>query len=718
MVLRVMIDLTLSDEDDVPNPTRAPKRLRQASIEESLRGTPRAGVDAAAAAHNGTAQHAGQDGLRTASRRQRLDGAGPSQQPQAQMHDAVTPKHQRVQAAGGAAGSPGPGPSRTTQPAAPAPAARPRAPPPPAATASRQAATRAAAAALDSPAPTNQGPHERRGQPGQANGDGGSAAGAGPSSAGPNGTAPTPTRGPRATANGTGGGSSPAGLEAGGAVGAGGAAGGGGAAAAANATGSSREQEAQRHSTWRALHSQDAELAAQRDALAGTDAGSSMRFLSLAQRANDTLQAIHEPAMAARDAAQHHLLTDAALQASSRLERTHGSHTAQDLINAILVLYKPRRAAAGEAAAAAAVAAAGAAGPSGAAGAGVGGGGGGGANPYAGTPVDWGQLGWDIERLRRPARGPSVLLGPMEVRPKERKAPAARRPRDKVAEVTRAQELQDTQDGSGHDSFTSAIMEEMLTALRRVREQATAAATAAAAAGGAGPAGAAGSGGGGSRGRGSAGGTGGSDLVQTPCGLSVPFGAFRPYREVVLDHAGFAQTMENASGVGHLFTQEALLFHLDDRPDAADNVLLAACTKDEMAAMRLARKRGASTVAAGQARGGGGAAGGSTPAAAAGTGARNQETSHMLVSYDMPLWRSWCERTPPEACLMRSRPCAQNPDALDAEGWADGGAAGGAAGAAGGTRGPGTGAATGARAARSHSGAGAGPSGSGRRAPQ
>eukprot|EP00198_Chlamydomonas_reinhardtii_P001454 XP_001690790.1 predicted protein [Chlamydomonas reinhardtii] len=173
---------------------------------------------------------------------------------------------------------------------------------------------------------------------------------------------------------------------------------------------------------------QEAKLARHREALAGTDADSSLCFLQLAQQANHTLQAIQDPAMAARDAAQHHLLTDAALQASARLERAHGSRT----------------------------------------------------------------------------------------------------PKDLVAEVTRAQELQEAQDGSGHDSFTSKIMEEMLTALRR--------------------------------------------------------------------------TVENASGADHLFTQEALLIYFDEREDALDNILLAAFSREEMAAMRAARKRGSATVASGQAR--------------------------------------------------------------------------------------------------------------------
>ena len=125
--------------------------------------------------------------------------------------------------------------------------------------------------------------------------------------------------------------------------------------------------------------------------------------------------------------------------------------------------------------------------------------------------------------------------------------------------------------------------------------------------------------------------------------------------------------------------------------------------------MRAARKRGSATVASGQARIGaaGGAGGSSAPPAAA--AARNQEISHMLVSYSMDLWRSWCERTPPEACLMRSRPSAPNPDALDAEGWAGGGAAAGAGGGAGGQRGMGAG----GRGGRGRAAGGAGPSGSG-----
>lgn len=427
----MVIDLTFSDSDDPDAPTKpTQKRLRQTTIEASLRGNPRTGVDARAAAQEnggpGTAEHTGaqhayQDAdagtpARPNQRRRVDDGAGPSHLGPGGAANPVTPAHQRVPAAGGAAGSPGPGPSRSTQPAAPLPGTRPRArappPPLPAGTEPPQATAQAQ---------TPQGPHGRQAQPGiPAEGDA-AAAGAGASTAGPGGGAQGTRR--RATANGTGGAAQGAGA-AGGAAGggaAGGAAGAGAAGgvaegAAGPAAGVAATPEAQRHSTWRALHTQEAKLARHREALAGTDADSSLCFLQLAQQANHTLQAIQDPAMAARDAAQHHLLTDAALQASARLERAHGSRTPKDLVDAILFLYAPRR-------------------EPGAAGAGG----------AAGAVVDWARLGWDTEPLRRPARGASVMLGPLDVMPKERKAPAARRPRDKVAEVTRAQELQEAQ---------------------------------------------------------------------------------------------------------------------------------------------------------------------------------------------------------------------------------------------------------------------------------
>ncbi|GIL47313.1 hypothetical protein Vafri_4155 [Volvox africanus] len=181
---------------------------------------------------------------------------------------------------------------------------------------------------------------------------------------------------------------------------------GGGAAAA------SRGSRAKtRHETWRRLHAQDCDLDVARGDLGALDRDSSLRFVDMVQQHNFTLEDIQDGAQAARDAVQHHKLSGIALEASSRLERMD-QRTPEDLVRALRLAFPLA--------------------PGGA---------------ISDRGISWTQLNSMAARLFHPVRGPSVLLGPMDAQPKQRKAVAQRRKPEPVAAVTRPEEYEAGQGG-------------------------------------------------------------------------------------------------------------------------------------------------------------------------------------------------------------------------------------------------------------------------------
>ncbi|GLC44147.1 hypothetical protein PLESTM_001560900 [Pleodorina starrii] len=479
----------------------------------------------------------------------------------------------------------------------------------------------------------------------------GDSAAAGPSAApGPSGAAAGTTRRPPAGT--AAGGSRPPGAAGAGAGAAAGAGAGAGAAAGAGAGGGAPS----RHETLRRLHAQARELEAQRNELGGLDTDTTLRFVHLVHTANATLDVIADGAQAACDAAQHHLLSVLSLQSSARLERLD-QNTPEDLVGALRAAFPVEDSPAAGAEAEAA--------PGG---------------------VHWARLAAALAApLLRPARGlgGGVMLGPMDVQPKPRRVAAQRRKQEPVAAVTRPKEYAagngDTQQA---DSFTSRIMEEILERLRNVRNAAGAVATATAASA--------------------------SATVTMPSGVRLPAAAFRPLVEVILDHAGFAQTLENNHAVGHLMATHWLMVWINDDCQ----LMLAAMTKEEHLAARKASLRGGAAPASSVQGSRGGAegsrqataatcsiasfsvsVGGSAAAAAA--AAALQKPVHFIIPLEMADWRGMCQRVPASRCLMVNRKYGSTDD--------DGGGGGRAGGAV----------PVGGGAARRGEAGGAGPSGAG-----
>ncbi|GIL98142.1 hypothetical protein Vretimale_3560, partial [Volvox reticuliferus] len=364
------------------------------------------------------------------------------------------------------------------------------------------------------------------------------------------------------------------------------------------AGGAARGERAKtRHATWRRLHSQDRDLDARND-LGGLDRDSSLRFLDVMQQHNVTLEDIQDGAQAARDAVQHHKLSGIVLEASSRLERMD-QRTPEDLVRVLRVAFPlvPGRA--------------------------------------SDRGINWTRLNSLAAKLFHPARGASVMLGPMNTQPKQRKAAAQRRKPEQVAAVTRPEEYEAGQDDSQKDSFTVHVMEEVLQRLRKVRSDAVAAAAA---------------------GEGSAA-AADVTMVDMPTGLRLPATAFRPFVEVILDHSGFAQTVENNHAVGHLLAQSLLLAHINENGQLS----LAALTAEEHKASKKAaqRVRPAPPTAASRHQAPGCTATAATAATAATvttvTTTNLQQHVHFVIPLEMSDWPVMCEHVPRECCLMPSR---------------------------------------------------------------
>lgn len=198
-------------------------------------------------------------------------------------------------------------------------------------------------------------------------------------------------------------------------------------------------------------------------------------------------------------------------------------------------------------------------------------------------------------------------------------------------------------------------------------------------------------------------------VVTMPSGLQLPASCFRPFVQVVLDHAGFAQTVENVHALGHLKKDGWVAVRITE----AHGMTVAALTKEEHTGLKRNAQRGTVT-AAGGARMGAGAAGGvgagpgggrQGEVALVGNTAANQRQVHMIIPLDVADWRKMCRVVPRERCLMPSRVYVQGEEPeLVAAGVGPAGVGPAAAGSAG--AGPAGGARTQAGA-----GAGAGPSG-------
>ncbi|KAG2484212.1 hypothetical protein HYH03_016947 [Edaphochlamys debaryana] len=416
-----------------------------------------------------------------------------------------------------------------------------------------------------------------------------------------------------------------------------------------------------RTATWQRLSEQGAALEAQMDRLTAPTREAGLAFADLVHRHNATLRDIHDPGMTARDATQHAAISQVTLQSSVAVLRLDRRGPAE-LVDMLKELFPAK---AGE---------------------------GGGAPD--GVGLDWRGLGEAVAHLFRPARGPSVMLGAVDAQPKVRRAPV-RRAQEQVAAVTRPQELAageglDTQKA---DSYTSAIMSEMLKALRNLRGAGEAAAGAAAAVA--------------------------EPAVRLPNGLVVPGCAWKPLVEVVLDRAGFAQTVENLHALGHLCTQDVLAVRFCE----ARGMLVAGLTLDDIEHCRKLRSRGTAPAARVEGGGAATAAGGAEGEGAAGAGRSGSAAAagghgrgapppinaaslllpeHFVIPLEMADWERMCERVAPGKELMHSRP--YTPEGEEA-GLAEGeGAAAGPSGAGG----------VGARAAGvAGAGQGAGPSGAG-----
>ncbi|KXZ48107.1 hypothetical protein GPECTOR_30g202 [Gonium pectorale] len=410
------------------------------------------------------------------------------------------------------------------------------------------------------------------------------------------------------------------------------------------------------------LRQQDSTLARQREVLTGLDRESSLRFIQVLESHNATLDAITEAGLAARDAAQHAALADCGLQASKRLQRIE-----QPSIGDFLEALKARFARCSNGGAAAAV-----------------------ADERDGVvELDYKRLGAVAATLLRPVRGPSVLLGPIGAEPRAARAAPQRREREAPAVLTRPKDL-DTVQGAAQglmDSFTSHIMEQMVTCLRALRTPGGDGAAAAAA-----PA----------------------TMRTMPSGLRLPVSAFRPLPEVFLDHAGFAQSFENYHALTHLLSQEWLVVWAC----LEEGWQVAALTREEHADIQRLRRRGRTAApraegSAAAAAATAGAAAGSAAAAATGAGLApraaepaNMLPVHMIAALDEEDWEELCREIPPERCLMPSRQYTRNPD-VGADVEEPAAAAAQTAG-----RGAGDGERGGARG-RGAGGSGAGPSGSG-----
>ena len=85
---------------------------------------------------------------------------------------------------------------------------------------------------------------------------------------------------------------------------------------------------------------------------------------------------------------------------------------------------------------------------------------------------------------------------------------------------------------------------------------------------------------------------GGRVFVAMRNGMLVPEGHFRPYVEVVVDHAGFHQTVQNMYAVSQLLDQGLLLMHVT----RARGMVLAAALREET------RRRGGRRVRGGVCR--------------------------------------------------------------------------------------------------------------------
>ncbi len=194
-------------------------------------------------------------------------------------------------------------------------------------------------------------------------------------------------------------------------------------------------------------------------------------------------------------------------------------------------------------------------------------------------------------------------------------------------------------------------------------------------------------------------------VVTMPSGLQLPASCFRPFVQVVLDHAGFAQTVENVHALGHLKKDGWVAVRITE----AHGMTVAALTKKEHIDLKRNAQRGTVASAGGAKAGAGaGAAGGvgagpgggrQGEAALVGNTAANQRQVHMIIPLDVADWKKMCRVVPRERCLMPSRVYVQGEEPeLVAAGV--GPAAAGSAGAeAGGAR------------AQAGAGAGAGPSG-------
>ncbi|KAJ7296775.1 hypothetical protein O6H91_Y099400 [Diphasiastrum complanatum] len=82
--------------------------------------------------------------------------------------------------------------------------------------------------------------------------------------------------------------------------------------------------------------------------------------------------------------------------------------------------------------------------------------------------IDWGALGLQATSVLCEAPGICTMLGPMDILPKQRRAPVAQRRRDRPADVTRPEEVEDV-DEANRKTETDKNMEAMFKILRTLR---------------------------------------------------------------------------------------------------------------------------------------------------------------------------------------------------------------------------------------------------------